>query len=620
MSHQPAPIPSSIFNSKNFSATDPLNGGSPMPSPSNFVEYPTAQGANTLISTTINNSLTVGGISTFNGVTNFTNALPPTSTAMATLNNDLTNKEYVDNQISGTLTLNDVLTNTLPFTAQQTFNNGIVVNNTQSTFYKVINAKNGVNANLISGVSGVGDLNIYAPGAATVINSPLQVTGDSTFLSTLTTQNITGTDITMNANSLTTNTTILMKLNTYIPSTAGINFGDNFSGTNNNGNTLIKQNTGQFQISNLSNSNLTGQATNIIIKSQASVGDPLLSTITLQTGTTSDIVINKNLITMSTLTNFGLTPTAPNPSGSNPNELINYASTQNLISSNAPNFAYINNANSFTNTNDFLLNPTTSATATLSTQIPNLQQIQGLIAGGGVGSALLAGNPQTFTGQNIFNNYAPQSPIAPTVNDSLINLAYLNTQLINLKKIIPLKATQNISPVSGDFTYSLTINSWADYTIDSFITLRYNLSNNFSYVSPTTPSSYTANSWGYVDIYPYRLGFGVGAPFSNVLNFSVLNNSFNGSSLYNLTTGSLPRGRWFWAYNNTNTTSYTNPALGANGFYLYIQSITSGQLNIGLYLPTPVTGGTYTNSFNIELISSLDSSKITTSGFSISNF
>lgn len=615
MSRQPPPIPSSIFNSNNFTSATDGTGTTPIPIPSRYVEFPVAQGANTLISTTINNSLTVGGTSTFNGEANFANILAPTSTATPLLNNDLTNKLYVDNQISGTLTLNDVLTNTLPFTAQQTFDSGIVVNNTTSTFNKLLVANNGINTTQIT--SPIGSLNIYTTGGNfTNINSPLSVSGASTFLSTLTTQNITGTDITLNANSLTTNTTILMKQNTYIPSTAGINFGDNFTGTTTNGNTFLSQGSGRFQIFNASNSTLTGQPTDIFIYSRALTGDPNPSTITLQTGTTPNMTLNKNLITMSTLTNFSLTPTAPNPSGSNPNELINYVSTQNLISSNAPNFAYINNANNFTNTNDFLLNPTTSATATLSTQIPNLQQIQALIAGGGVGSALLA-SANTFTAQNIFNNFAPQTPIAPTVNNSLINLAYLNTQLTNLRNIIPLKATQNFGPVSGDFYYTLTIDSWANYLIDDFITIRYSLSNNFSHIDAITPSSYTANSWGFCDIYPYRLGLGVGAPLGT--NFSVLNNSFNGSTAYNLTSPSLPRGRWFWAYNNTNSTSYTNPALGYNGFYLYIQSVSGQQLNIGLYLPTPLSGSSYTSSFNIELISSLDNSKISTSSF-LTNF
>lgn len=452
---------------------------------------------------------------------------------------------------------------------------------------------------------------------ADVHSSTLPFTAQQTFNSGLITQNINATDLNITANSTTLNSTILMKFNTYIPSTAGFNFGDNFSGTNTNGNTFLSQGSGKFQIYNTSNSNLTGQATDIIIRSQAGVGDPLLSTITLQTGTTPNIILNQNLITVSTLSNFSLTPTAPNVSTTNPNELMNYASTQNLISSNAPNFAYINNANNFTNTNDFLSNPTTSATATLSNQIPNLQQIQSLISGGTSGAALLAGS-NTFTAQNVFNNFAPQSSVAPTVNNSLVNLQYLNTQLTNLRNIIPLKATQNRGVVSGDFTYSIAVDSWTNYLIDDFITIRYNLSNNFTAAGSTTPSSYTANSWGYCDIYPYRLGFAV-APFSNATNFSVLNNSFNGSTAYNLTSPSLPRGRWFWAYDNNNLTSFTNSALGANGFYLYIQAITSQLLNIGILIPTPIAGGSYTSSFSIELISSLDNSKISTSSF-LNNF
>ena len=103
MSHQSAPFPSSIFNSNNFTATDPLAGGTPMPGPAIYVEYPTAQGANTLISTTINNSLTVGGTSSFNGIVNLNN----TVTANALITGTITDSQNSTNASNLAIT-NDV--------------------------------------------------------------------------------------------------------------------------------------------------------------------------------------------------------------------------------------------------------------------------------------------------------------------------------------------------------------------------------------------------------------------------------------------------------------------------------------------------------------------------------
>jgi hypothetical protein len=256
-----------------------------------------------------------------------------------------------------------------------------------------------------------------------------------------------------------------------------------------------------------------------------------------------------------------------------------------------------------------------------NTQVPNPINDHQIVIGTSNETTYISGglNITSSTSPTLFTNAIPQCSTSSTVNPlEIANVQTVQNLLTSLRNIIPLKATNNASLITGDKTYTLTINSWQNYTIDQFITIRYNLSNNFTAVSTTTASQYTANSWGYCDIYPYRLGFGSGAPAGT--NFSVLNNSFNGSTNYDLTTGSLPRGRWFWAYDNNNLTSFINPSIGANGFYLYIQSTTSLQLNIALYLPTPILLGAYASSFNIELLSSLNSNNITTSGFNISNF
>jgi hypothetical protein len=421
------------------------------------------------------------------GIKTFVNL--PQSSTVPTLANEFVNKLYVDS-IDG-LTLNEVLTNTLPFTALQTFNSGITVNGVTSTFNKLIIANSGIQTNQI-------------------------------------------------------------------------------------------QSTNAFNITNT-----VGQPTNI--------------------NTSLNVLGNAEFLTTS---NFASVPTTSSIASAN-FELTNVQSVNNLIGINTPNFALRDIANTFTTTNNFILNPTTSAIATLSTQIPNLQQIESLIGGGGIGNATLSANPQTFTGQNIFNIYSPQTPIAPTSNNDLINLQYLNTQLTNLRSIVPLKALSNIGPVSGNFAYILTVNSWANYLINDFITIRYNLSNNYPFTDTITPSINTANSVGYLDIYPYRLGFGT-APFASYTNFNVINNTLNGSTNYNLNS-TLPRGRWFWAYNQSNTNA------PANGIYLYIVSVSGQQLNIGIYITSP-TASQYTSAFNIELLTSLNSANISTTGFTISNF
>jgi hypothetical protein len=251
---------------------------------------------------------------------------------------------------------------------------------------------------------------------------------------------------------------------------------------------------------------------------------------------------------------------------------------------------------------------------TSTTSIPTNYWVQNAIINGiaGGGGATLGGT-NTWTAQNTFTNLCPQSTVAPTVNSSLVNLQYLNTQIANLRKNIPLKAVENFSPLTGDYINTLTINSWANYLINEFITIKYTLSNNYPYTDTITASINCAQSTGYLDIYPLRLALGNGAPIGSVFNYNVLNNTLNGNNAYDMNS-TLVRGRWFWAYNQFNLNA------PANGFYLYIQNVSGQVLDIGLYIKSPSTGNQYSTSFTIELISSIDSSKITTSNFNVSNF
>lgn len=225
----------------------------------------------------------------------------------------------------------------------------------------------------------------------------------------------------------------------------------------------------------------------------------------------------------------------------------------------------------------------------------------------------LLGSTNVWTAQNTFNNFCPISNISPTVNGSLVNLNYLNTQINNLKKTIPLKAVENFGPLTGDYINTLSITAWAaDYAINDFITLRYTLSNNYPYTSINVASINTATSTGYIDIYPFRMGLAV-APIGTVTNYNVLNNTINGTNAYNMNS-TLTYGRWFWAYNQTNINA------PANGFYLYIKNVTGTVLDIGLYISSPSVGNQYNTSFVIELVSSKNNSQIVTSDFNISNF
>lgn len=146
MSHSYPPIPSTIFNSENFTATDPSGQGTnPPPVPSRFVEFPVAQGANTLISTVVQNSLTVGGISQFNNDVDINTKL---------IFSDLTE------QSTAGITLNQVLTNTLPYTSTQTFNSTITANQlitgTITTAQNSTNSTNSTNINITDTGAGIG--------------------------------------------------------------------------------------------------------------------------------------------------------------------------------------------------------------------------------------------------------------------------------------------------------------------------------------------------------------------------------------------------------------------------------------------------------------------------------
>lgn len=86
--------------------------------------------------------VTVNGDQTINNIKTFTSL--PRSIAVPGNNEDLCNKLYVDTQSGGGLTINDVLTNTLPYTATQTYNNTIIANSLITG--TITNAQNSTNS------------------------------------------------------------------------------------------------------------------------------------------------------------------------------------------------------------------------------------------------------------------------------------------------------------------------------------------------------------------------------------------------------------------------------------------------------------------------------------------
>jgi len=86
--------------------------------------------------------VTVNGDQEINNIKTFTSL--PRSSAVPGNNEDLCNKLYVDTQSGGGLTINDVLSNTLPYTATQTYNNTIIANSLITG--TITNAQNSTNS------------------------------------------------------------------------------------------------------------------------------------------------------------------------------------------------------------------------------------------------------------------------------------------------------------------------------------------------------------------------------------------------------------------------------------------------------------------------------------------
>ena len=275
----------------------------------------------------------------------------------------------------------------------------------------------------------------------------------------------------------------------------------------------------------------------------------------------------------------GTLPTANNGSGlgfgwssvpsSGSSDYINYAQGGN----GGHNFWSVN-----TNTNSTLIGsiprfqPPFDDTST--TNIPTNYWVQNAIttAISGGGGATLGGS-NTFTAQNIFNNFCPQSPIAPTVNNSLINLQYLNSVLTtngiqnyNLKNPFPLFTTQQNSTFNSiqiQIPQSQFTSSAPPYKC---------LKIRFNYILTGNSNNLMITNSGILNLYPLNttsptntpnysyVGAGGGVPFNNPPNeykYNITNNMYTSTgtlsnsynALYTDDYGLANLKRWYYVSN-----------------------------------------------------------------------
>ena len=582
------------------------------------------------------------------------------------LNMRLSNLQYQVNQLTATsgsdLTLAQVHSSLLPFTVPQIFDQGFT-SNSAGTFNNGLVSNNLSTFNQGFNVSGPSSFNDLVTGTITHANAA--ITAQSSLYADLALSSITAQSalFAISADSALSSITAQSALSA-INATSSTSSVNAINSTNINISDIgaspglffpafVSSNTGQAPVK-VKSSNLTYNASSNTLTTanfnglassanalnsvnydanpstlpvmigqsfSGSLVAPILqvntSTLTYQPTpgvlTAPQIHINSissgSTIQIYPVVNLAAVSTCPN--ASNTNQIMNYQTSDNLINTKLLGYAGLNLANTFTNNNVFNSCPSSLAAAVNPNDLVNLQTAQSLITGGITGVALLNADPQSFTGQNIFN-VCPETPAVPTVNKSLVNLLYLNNTLATLRNSLTLKASSNIGPINSDFTYEIVLNNWGQYLENDFFTIRYNISNNYNFTNSITATTNTANSTGYVDIYPARMAYG-SATFADVLNYNVINNTLNGSSAYDMNS-TLSRGRWFWAYNQSNTNAPRNL------FYLFQQAFTVSTLTIGLYLPNPSPGNQYTNSFNIELLSSLNQANLTSSGFITTNF
>jgi len=533
----------------------------------------------------INGNQTLGS-----GVKTFINL--PQSTTVPLNDKDFVNKLYVDSHGTG-ITINDVLTNTLPFTATQTFNNTIIANSLITG--NITNSNNSLNVNITDTPTG-------GPYIIPFVSSNSGNVGLKCDSGTLKYNAATKTLICTNFNGLSNLTSNVMLTN----ETA---------------------NTGTFPIvvSNVVSGSAVQGASSTLTYTPSPNG-------LLQTGSIKTPTINIQTITSDTssllinpLTNFSQCPTT-SINATTSNQLTNYQTVQALVAGGGIGAALLASPNIFTAQNTFNnFCPTTNINATTTDQLANYQTVQSLISAGVSGVALLA-SPNIFTAQNTFNNFCPQTQIAPSINNSLINLLYLNTQLNGLQYTYSKKA--NFYNSINDPTRNFFINisnpapgGISDWGYNDFFTIRYKISTTYPNVPIPNACPNASIYSGYIDIYPVRI------PNTLIIGTSqinIINNSINGNNAYYIGTSQptwAPNGRQMWAYNTYNQ--------GVNPPPLYLMAVDNNiipTISMKFILNNPNSAGAnppdtipniYYLDFTLELITWGGSTpqKITTTGF-----
>lgn len=241
-----------------------------------------------------------------------------------------------------------------------------------------------------------------------------------------------------------------------------------------------------------------------------------------------------------------------------------------------------------------------------TTNIPTNNWVQGAITNGGFAKIATA---NTFTAQNIFNNFCPQTPVAPTVNNSLVNLQYLNSVLTtngiqnyNLKNPTPYNTTQNNSTFNSikiAIPQSQFTSSAPPYKA---------LKIRFNYVLTGNSNNLMISNSGILNIYPLNttsntttpnysyVGSGGAGAFANPPNeykYNITNNMYTSSgtlsnaynALYTDDFGGISNlKRWYYV---SNINGGSPSGVSGTPYFSYLSYTYDGAGNFYLGFTTP---------------------------------
>ena len=258
-----------------------------------------------------------------------------------------------------------------------------------------------------------------------------------------------------------------------------------------------------------------------------------------------------------------------------------------------------------------------------NSQVPNPINDHQIVIGTTSDTTYISGglNITSSTSPTLFTNAIPQCSTSSTVNPlDIANVQLVKNLISNLQYTYSKKA--NFYNTINDPTRNFFINidnpapgGISDWGPNDFFTIRYKLSMTYPIVPYPDANPNASIYAGYLDIYPWRI------PSTLIIGTSqinVINNNINGNTAYYIGTSQptwAPNGRQMWAYNSTN--------YGLNPPPLYLMAVNNSltpTISMKFILNNPA-GPTITSlyyvDFTFELISwgSSTPQKITTSGF-----